>query len=198
MTSNQTPTREELAKAMQKIREISLKNLKAQNLSNLAVAYFAQSKKGGYGERDNSAVEKHLYLPAISSGLKFHNPENGEEEDLMTSELMSSREDGERYSGNISEKGLMKKSASIIQDSLGGIRVKDMMELIGSKIPIDDSYKGRYLVELANSPNEEDKKVYETLVGGYMNYITSKGVSESLEKDSKQIRKNLEGLVGSA
>jgi len=195
MTKAKELSKEEKEKAREDSRQISLKNLKASNLQNLAIAYLADQKDSGYGENDNSAVEEFLYFPALNSGAKVYNFETGEEVDLIRNSLLSSRQGGKRYSGQVSEYGIIETSANIIQKSLAYIKAGDVMELIGSTAKIKDAYKEKYLGDLINSANEDEKKIGMTLAGSYMNYITSQGVSKSLSKKSEQIRGGLEKIL---
>ncbi len=177
-------TKEELEK-MEQQREISLKNLKSKTLNDLAVAYYT-NKDNLYGEAGNSAVEAHKYFPALQS-------KDGAE--LLTSYLTQSRQDGKRYTGNVSEYNLINNSAKIIQQSLFSIKFNDILELLGIEKRIKKDYDNKYLFELAESKDEEIQKMLSGVVNGYVQYMTDKGVSEALGERTKGIKKSLESIL---
>ena len=197
---NKQPTKKEIEEAKETMRGFALKNLKKTNLKNLAIAYFTQLDKN-YGENDNSAVEESLYFPALNSGTSYYNLESGEESDLLKDSLLDSRQDGKRYSGQGSEYETIKKSAAIIQQSLGAIRVQDLMDLLGSYVKIKEDYKDKYINSLANFNKKDEKELTEEdkfvikLIKGYTDYITLQGVSESFGKRAENIKGGLEKLV---
>ena len=174
----------------EKRRQIALKNLKAQNLSNLAVAYLAQDEKSGYGSAPNDAVEQFLYKPSIK-GASVYNPESGEEFDLVNNLLLGSRKDGKRYSGQVSEYDMIQTGAQITHESLLAITVGDLMDLIGSK-DVPKEYGGMYIADLLQSKDKKEKELAGTLIGAYTQYITAKGVSKSLDMRAGAIRGGLE------
>lgn len=192
-----------------KPREVALRNLKSSSLMNIATSYLVDKNKGAYGEAGNSAMEQFKYFPAFNSGAKAYSPE-GEEYDLIKNSILSSREDGERYSGNISEKKIMKDCFAIMQESLNALTISDILELMGSKAEIPEKYKNMYVKDLvpkiskedmANLSNEEEKKIknsaelYQNLIESYQSYISQKMVSESLGESAKQIPKSLEKIL---
>ncbi|MEK6812366.1 MAG: hypothetical protein AABX76_02300 [Nanoarchaeota archaeon] len=195
--TNGTSKEKEIAEAREKTRGYALQNLKAANLSNLAVAYGAQSKDSGFGETDNAAVEQFLYRPSIK-GSDAYNLQTGEKSDLVYGSLLSSRQDGRRYSGQVSEYGMLQRAASITQESLLSVKVSDVMEIIGSKVPVKKGYEGRYIADLLESKNKEDQEVANAIVGMYMGYITTTGVSKSLGMRAQAIKGGLEKLVGAS
>lgn len=192
---NKQPTKKEIEEQKKKMREIALKNLKESNLLDLAIVYFANSEDSGYGRVDNDSVDEFLYGPAIGSGAKAYNFESGEEFDLVYNSLLGSRQDGKRYSGQVSEYDIIKTSASIMQNSLGVLKVEDVMSLFESDVKIKDIYKDKYLSDLAESKNKEEQETAQKLIGGYISYITAQGVSKSLEKRAEKIKGGLEKIV---
>ncbi|MEK6847566.1 MAG: hypothetical protein AABX50_00380 [Nanoarchaeota archaeon] len=184
-------------KAEKELREIrrqtALKNLVAQKLSGLAVAYFAQDEKSGYGSTPNDAVEQFLYKPAIE-GANAYDLKSGEEFDLVYKSLLGSRKDGKRYSGQVAEYDIIKTGAEIIQDSLTAITVGDLMNLIGSE-NIPKGYADKYIADLAQSGDEKEKELAGNLIGLYLSYFTTKGVSKSLDMRAGAIKGGLEKLV---
>ncbi len=190
-------------------REVALKNLKSSKLIDMATSYMAH-KSGAYGEAGNSAMEEFKYLPAFNSNVKAYN-EKGEEYSVIQNSILASREDGERYSGNVSEKRIMKSCAAIIQESLNAVTIEDLMKAMGSKAEIKDELKNIYVGDLAHRNiskeqadelSEDEKKaiaqsqdLYKTLVGSYQTYITQKAVSEALSEGAKRIPKNLEKIL---
>lgn len=185
---------EEKAKKKAEIREIALKNLGSNNLINLAVAYLVH-RSGQFGEAGDSAVEQYKYLPAFEGGAQSHDFESGEKHDLIRRSILDSREDGERYSGHVSEKEIIKSAAATIQRSLSYVKVQDVLDLIGSEMRVKGEYRDKYLSELAESENKEDKKVYEMVTGGYITYLTTKNVSEAFDERTKDTRKGLEKIL---
>lgn len=188
-------TQKEIAEARERARGYALKNLKAPNLVNLAVAYHAQGKDSGFGDADNDSVEQYLYKPSLKGSNAF-DLKTGRESDLVYDSLMGSRQDGKRYSGQFSEYGIIQTSASIVQESLLAVTVSDIMGLIGSKVPIKKEYENRYVTDLVASGNKEDNEVAQTIVNAYLTYMTTTGVSASLGMRAKDIKGGLEKLVG--
>ena len=176
-------------------REVALKNLNASPLLDLATAYIAQTKDSGYGETDNAAVEEFLYFPAINSGARAYDLDSEKEFDLIKNSLLGSRQDGKRYSGQVSEYNIINTSAAIIQDSLKAVKVKDIIELAGSKVPVKKNYEDKYVFELLESKNDDDEKLAKTLIAGYMQYISTKKVSNALSQRASSIRSGLEKIV---
>jgi len=185
-------------------RDIALYNLKSGDLTDLAVAYLAQDEKSGFGEMDNSAVEKFLYRPSFSSAISgdstYRDPNTGEEISLAgvsEEDLERSREEGRRYSGRVevSEYKTISKAANILQESLIRVKVEDIMELMESTVQVDEKYKGKYISELLESGDEEDKEVAEILIGGYMGYLATDGVSRALSEMTNSHISGLEKLV---
>jgi len=192
--ADEKPTREEIEMAREKRRGNALKNLKAFSLLNLATAYLTQSDKN-YGEHDNGSVEEFLYKPSLRNASSY-DLESGEESSLVYDSLLGSREDGRRYSGQVSEYGTIKTGAVIVQQSLAAIKVKDLMGLVGSGLTIDTkAVQNRYIFDLIQSENEEDKKLAHNLIGGYMQYLATQGVSSALGLKAAAIRGGLEKLV---
>lgn len=187
-------------------REISLKNLKANNLVNIAAAYFVH-KSGQFGEAGDAAMEEYKYLPAFGSATEAYDPKTGEKFDVLKNSIIGSREDGQRYSGNISELGIMKQCAGVVQESLGNLMISDVMKAMGSKAKVKDGYMSKLLPpkmsedELAKLPAEQKKaieesfKLYQTLIGSYQSYLATSKVSEALAESAKSIPKGLEKML---
>ena len=185
-------------------REVALKNLKATNLMNIAAAYIAH-KSGQFGEAGDSSMEKFKYLPSFSSGTKAYNAK-GEEYDVVQNSILASREDGQRYSGNVSEMKVMKDCAAIMQESLNAVKISDVMSLMGSKANVEDAYVNSLMPNMSKEDvaklTEDQKKVlkasaelYQNLIGGYQTYLAQTKVSEALAESAKQIPKGLEALL---
>jgi len=181
--------------AKEKRREIALKNLRAESLPNLATAFFTQREDSGYGKADNDSVEEFLYEPSLRKA-DYYNLKTGRESSIVYESLLGSREEGRRYSGQVSESGIIKTAAIITQDSLGAIKVEDLMGLLGSELNIKKDYQNRYISDLLASENKEEKELAQKLVGGYMQYLTTKGVSKALGLRATAIRGGLEKIVG--
>jgi hypothetical protein len=178
----------------EKRREIALKNLRADGLLNLAATFSAQRDESGFGKADNEAVEKFLYGPSLK-GADAYDLKSGNRSDLLYESLLGSREEGRRYSGKVSEYGIIKTAGQIVQESLISIKVEDVMKLAGSKINIKKGYQKKYISDLLESGNEEDKQVAGTLIGGYIQYLTTQRVSGALNQRAEAIRGGLESIV---
>jgi hypothetical protein len=189
-------------------RDIALRNLKAANLMNVAAAYIVH-KSGQYGTAGDNAMNEYKYFPSFNSGLKAYDA-NGKEYDIFKESILNSREDGQLYSGNVSELRIMKDCVAIMQESLGSLTVNDVMGLMGSKANINDKYNGKYLENLMPkytkeelSKLSEDKKkelsetmgLYQNLIGGYSTYLANIKVSEALTESAKEIPKGLEKIL---
>lgn len=166
-------------------REVALKNLKENYLTDLAAAYFVE-KTGQYGEAGNSAVEQFKYFPALQN-------ENGSK--LITSALLGSRQDGKRYTGNVSEYNIIQNCAKIIQESLGSIKVQDVLELIGSDKIVKEEYKDKYLSELAESEAKEYQETFQKVFGSYIQNLTDTKVSEALGERTNVVKSGLEKVL---
>ena len=178
-------TPEQIAEQKERVRELALRNLASTQLTDLAAAYFVD-KSGQYGEAGNSAIEQFKYFPAIQS------PDGSK---LITESLLGSRQDGKRYSGNVSEYNIISDAAKTIQRSLGGIFVEDMLNLINSQREIKQEYENKYLSDLFNSKNQEEKELAGKLFGDYMQYLTDSKVSEALGERASTIKSGLEEIL---
>jgi len=174
-------------------RAVALKNLEAEHLVDLAVAYYAQREDSGYGKADNDAVQKYLYANSLSSASILDG--DGNKHALIETALAESRQEGRAYTGQISEHGIIKSAAGIIQNSLMVIKVNDILELLGSDVQIGESYNGKYLSELMESDEDDVKTVAQNLIGGYMSTVVSKKVAEAIGKRADSTRVGLEDLV---
>jgi len=174
-------------------RAVALKNLKAEHLVNLAVAYHAQSENSGYGKADNDAVQKYLYANSLSPASILG--EDGNEHTLIEKTLAESRQDGKAYTGQVSEYGLIQSAARIIQDSLKVIKVNDVLEILGSDVMISGAYNDKYVSDLMESEDDDVKTVAKVLMGGYINHVVSKKVAEALGKRADDAKSGLENLV---
>lgn len=194
MAKDKKLTKEEIEKQREEYRKVALKNLAENKLTDLAAAYLVE-KNGQYGDAIGSAIEQYKYFPAINSGAKVYDFKTGEEVDIMKNALLGSRQDGKRYTGNISEYNIIKDCAQIIQESLMGVKIQDVLELIGSDKEVIKNYKDKYLSDLAESKEDEDKEVFETVLNGYMQYLTDTKVSESLNNRTNAIKGGLEKIL---
>ena len=198
------PTREETQKQE---REVALKNLKSSGLMNMAASHLVH-ESGAYGKAGDSAMHQFKYTPAYSS-LNAYNKE-GKEYNIIQNLLFESRENGEIYTGNVTEQKIMKSCAAIMQESLNVIKIKDLLELMGAKIKLNHKFKHLYVGDLLPQiPEEELEKLsesekkgiaeaqnlYQQIVGSYQTYLTSKSVSEALAENAKQIPKSLEKIL---
>lgn len=183
-------TEAEKKEAREKAREVALKNLKNDGIRSLAAAYFVDSFKAknpgmNYGEAGESAVELYKYLPGIRS------PEGQE---IVMTTLLGSRQGSKRYSGNVSEYGVIKTAGDIMTQSLGGVSIDDVMSTLGSKANVDTKYRGKYLSDLFEG-SDEDQKVGHQILNGYLQNFTDTSVSEALNARAKDTVKGLEEVV---
>jgi hypothetical protein len=184
----QEQTEAEKKQAMESKREVALKNLKATDLNNLALAYQINATKD-FGEADNSVIENFKYFPAFNSGAKFYDFETGKEVDIVKNSILGSREDGERYSGNVSEHKIIKTSYQVIAESLNSVKVSDLLDLSGEEgYKMKDNYNGKYVSEL---DKKEQQKVLET----YMSYNTSNGLSDAYKQSAGETKKGLVSIL---
>ncbi|MBW6442341.1 hypothetical protein K0A97_00980 [Patescibacteria group bacterium] len=176
-------------------REIAKKNFSNPELSNLALAYFVHQDRNGYGENCDSAVEQYKYLPSFG-GANYVAP-NGREYGIVVSALLESRSSGSRYSGHVSESGIIEKAASIWNDSLIALNVEDVASYLGIGLEeIPENFRSKSIKELATSDNEAMKKLGQNLLGGFLNgYFVPKGVSEALNMTAEESKKGLEGIL---
>lgn len=179
------------AEAKEKKRVIALRNLTEQALQNLALAYFTNESKE-FGEADNSAVEQFKYMPAINGSAKYYNPKTGEESNILIDSLLSSRQGGKRYTGNVSEYKIIQDAAAIMQESLANIRVGDVLNLTGSDAK--SKYSEMYLADLMHS-GEEGKKLAQNIMGIYSTYFVSNGISDAYSQSAKAAKKGLESIL---
>ncbi len=193
----------------EKAREVALKNLAEAPLMDLATAYFVE-KTGQYGEAGSSAIEKFKYFPAMNSGAKVYDFETGKEVNVMQNALLGSRQDGKRYSGNISEYKIIESCAKIMNQSLDRVKVQDILELIGSDEEVADAYKDKYLSDLVPQVSQEEfeklpenekkeiaksEEVYGKIISGYVQYLTGTKVSEALGERTNAVKGGLEKML---
>ncbi len=69
------------------------------------------------------------------------------------------------------------------------------MSLLSSYVKIKESYKGKYIADLAQSKNEEDKKIALELIRGYTQYAVTQKVSKAIGQRAENIKGGLEKLV---
>ncbi|MEK6845026.1 MAG: hypothetical protein AABX44_02100 [Nanoarchaeota archaeon] len=204
------PTQKEIEEAKERIRTIALKNLKAENLMNLASAFLVENS-GAYGEAGGSAVEEFKYFPSFNSNLKNHDLKSGKETDLFKNSVLNSRQGNKRYSGSISEYAIMEQCAGIMQESLDKIKVSDLYsELMGGSKKVKEELNDIYLGELRPQISQEEfselpknkqegiqasQELYKTLVTAYKMHLTDNIVSESLGERKKSNLKNLEKIL---
>lgn len=176
-------------------RAVALKNLKNSQIVDLASSYHVDAS-GTYGEAGNSAIEQYKYFPAINASPKFSiydEASNSEREvDLMTHSILSSRQGRKRYSGNVSEYGIIESCAKIMGQSIEYLKIEDVLDLIGSNKKVKVKYKDKYLEDLGKSDVEEDKKLYGELTNAYIQYIIDLKVSESFKERTNSIKGGLE------
>ena len=154
------------------------------NLVDLAAAFYVESSNQ-YGEAGASAVDQYIYGPAVRK-----DPE------IIYQSLLGSRQGKKRYTGNVSEWGIIQNAARIVQESLGALNVSDVLSLMGSKASIGEQYRSKEMAKLAESKSEEDKKLYEALVGMYQSHVMDVKVAEALGKRDKARVGQLEEMLG--
>lgn len=205
-------TKEEKAKAIadfkSKQRDYALKNLEA-NLVDVGTSYFVYKNKS-YGNETNAEIRNYKYFPAFKSGLKAYD-ENGEEYDIMQKLLLESGEEDELYSGDISEKKIMKECAQIINESASRIKISDLVKLMGSEMDIKKEFQDKYVGDIIpNKIKKEDyeklsegqkkarkaqEELYKTLIASYQGYLVKTKVGEASLESAKEIPKGLEAIL---
>ena len=165
-------------------RKVALHNLRDRGITDLAAPYLLK-KTGEYVE---SAVHDFKYLPLISSPTRSTYS-------LILGRLLDSREDGERYTGSVSESYIIKKAAEIVDESLGRVTVNDILKLMGSEEKIREDYREKYLSDLGKSENEEDKKIFKRVVNGYLEYLKDIKAAEALSARARLYRGGLEEIL---
>ena len=169
-------------------RRVALINLANQPISDLAAAYFINEDES-YGKGVDSAAHNYLYDPRIK------NPSDKAYKELIYDELMGSRKNGKRYTGNVSEARIIEKAGEIIKHSLERIKVQDILRLIGSDAQVADEYRDRYMSDLAESENEEDQKVYVQLASNYLKSFIDIKAGEALQRRAAETHGGLESLL---
>jgi hypothetical protein len=132
----------------------------------LALAGTFYSHQIGYGSGD-SAVEQYKYVPALQS-------QTGQQ--IILQSLIGSRQGGKRYTGNVSEYGILETAANGIGGGLGGVKVSDAIKLAGIDGKIDEQYRDMYLSDLA----KKDKELFKAIVGKYNQNLADMTVAEAL------------------
>ena len=132
----------------------------------------------------------------MNSGTKVHDMTSGNEYDLIRNAVLGSRQDGRRYSGHVSEYGIIKTASEISDESLLSIKVSDVYDLIGSNANTNKIFGDKYLSDLLESQNEVEQKLGASIIQSYTSFMTMKGVSESLGKGADLIKGGLEKLLG--
>lgn len=173
-------------------REQALENLtKRKELLNLAIYCHAKEDIRTYGDEGISALEAHLYEDSLKNYL------NSDKQSVYDM-IVASRANRKAGTGavNLSEDKIINDCYAIIQQSLLALQVKDILGLIEYKGNVKGK-ENKYLSDLAQSKNEEDKKLAGILVGSYLQYMTSMKVGEALIQSAKSIPKGLEQILTS-
>jgi len=172
----------EQQEAREKARESGLSDLRNNVYTAYAAAFYSRK---GFGEQGERAVHDQLYAPAIKEGEGILNA------------LHSSRIQGELYSGNVSELGLLQYGAKIINEALLKLKAGDIAKEIGYAGPLK-GYEGKWIADMIQSKDEKEKGLASTLMQMYLAQFTEKSVGEALIKQSKTHAKNLEEIVKDA
>lgn len=183
------PTPKEIAAERAKLRESALATLKTGLVNYAATFYINQTPKDKahpYGEAVASAVDEYIYIPTLRSK---------EGSELIADTLISSRKNGRRYSGNLSEEAILEGSAQAVQEALANITVEDAYRLMGSKEKIRKNLAGVYIGDLLASKDKETKEFGETVFNTYLSNLADNKASEALQARPKARLKGLEELV---
>lgn len=89
--------------------------------------------------------------------------------------------------GTIGRAILKKKAAMVVQESVEGSKVGDVLSLMGVKKDLSDDYKGKYFTELS-----EEERVQ--VMNGYLTSMTNQYAIKSLEVQRAAIAGGLEGI----
>ncbi|MEK6945494.1 MAG: hypothetical protein AABW63_01750 [Nanoarchaeota archaeon] len=199
-----------LAELREKARGYALDNLGAKSsILNLAAAYFAD-RKNAYGDAGNSAVDQYLYQPTIDGGARYTDPQTGKEVGLMSQALLGSREDGDRYTGTLTERKILKKASQILAGSASLVKLADILQSMGSKVELKPEYANVYVADvkdmkmsdlLGEGASEEEKKalgkvnVADYVLDNYTQWLTDTKVAEALTARAKDARSGLEEIL---
>jgi len=144
---------EKKEKAKKEAREIAIKNLDNQDLTNIASAAYVDA--GDYGGAGTSAVDEYLFRPSL-----YHSKTGSA---IIEQSMIGSRQGGKWLTGNVSEYGVSQFAGKQTAGLMGGITVADAMKYVQYKEPVKDSWKGKYLSEMANGSEDEQKFVNDLL-----------------------------------
>ena len=162
MTENNNEQREEY-------REVALRNLKDNYLTNLASASFNE----GEASRKYGSILSSLYGETIEKAPSQENYDLLFKSDLLKGE------------SSLSKQRLMAKAQSIILDSIQSIKVNDVFELIGSDKELKNDYQGKYFIEVSDEEKQE-------LLNNYLTTMLNEKAEAFLERERKIKRNDLE------
>jgi len=176
------PTKEEIEKQREGKRKAALANLNPQNsqstLVDLAVVYSINNSKA-YGEAIEAPVEQILFKNNIGSGAV---------NDLIHEGFNNSRQGGKRYTGTVSEYGLLEQANEIVMSSIYQLKVSDIMSLTGLEGNLKKEYKNKYL-------NELDKKEIQEIAGRYLGYLVQDRLQKVIAITKEMTQGGLEQLL---
>ena len=166
-------------------RKLAMATLKDNSLLNLASSYLIENSQNE-GENDKSAVDI-LYRANLSETGYPSSVFELDGEDAQN--IFNSRQEGRRYSGTASEMTMMKKAAKVMQASVRDLKVGDLInDILGSKSPISEKYKDKYISELSE---EEQMGIIST----YTQYVNDIQVSQARELSAGLKVKGLEKML---
>ncbi len=90
-----------------------------------------------------------------------------------------------REKGALTKKGITKRAAEVMKDSLEKVKVSDVYELMGIKEKFPQRYEGKYVDEL---PEKEKEK----LVGIYFAFLISDQAEKFIAKEKGKVIKKME------
>jgi hypothetical protein len=157
----------------EEMRNAGMFNLQNKNLVTLGIAYLIeQSKEFGEVIKDSNY---NRFIPALNSVSS----------EVINSSLESSRKEGKRFSGTVSEESIAEKCAMVVMNAINNIKVEDILHIIGSEADVLDRYKGRYVSEL-------DTEYKSKVIGAYQSYLVMNEISASVMETTRNQR---DGLV---
>ena len=178
----------------QKLSEKEIKALGAKNakitlndpiISSLAAIYFLEQSEG-FSEKDRNLMHNVMYNSILNS-------KQGSA--ILSQFLLKSRKNGKRYTGSISELGVLEEFAQNYEENLHRISPQGLAEVMGLKTQIGGEYgKVSSFGDLAKKNPEAYKTFYKT----HMDYFLESKLSEANQMDLSMKKKNLEDTLSGA
>jgi hypothetical protein len=168
-------------------RKHALTTLKEKGVKALAGTFWVDQSKA-YGEAGERATHDFKYLPTMQNPTKNVSK-------LITNSLLGSRQGDQRYTGTVSEYGILNSCAAMRDNAIGKLKVQDVYELAGSKEVAPKKYAEMFVEDLAEAEGKKDKEFYAKLIGINQTAFAHKTVEEALAAERKAMVGDLEKIV---